>query len=90
MFRVREQNLRRFCLGVEVREFFDVELSVAVLVELLEQHDDLARREVERMVLQDGRRLLQRDIAVAVAIVLLELWNDLHLSGKQDSQRSFR
>ena len=40
-----------FGLGVESGELFDVQLPVAVTVELLQQGDDLGRREVERGVL---------------------------------------
>jgi len=76
-------DARGFRLGVEVGELFDVELSVAVLVELGEQNADTRRREAVRRTLKDARRLVQRDVAVLVMIILLELGYQLHLPACQ-------
>lgn len=73
-------DIRRFRLGVEVGKLLDVQLSVAVFVEFLQQLADLAGREVERRTLKDACRLIQSDVAIAVTVVLLEPRHHLYLA----------
>ena len=76
-------NTRGFGFGVEVSELLDVQLSVAVFVELPQQYADPAGREAIRRILQNARRFVQSDVAVPVVIVLLELRHQLHLPAFQ-------
>ena len=69
-----------FGLGVEPSELLYVQLPVAVAVELPQQHDDLAGREVEWRTLQDRRCLVQSYEPVTVLVEFLELRHQLDFS----------
>jgi len=78
--------VRGLGLGVEVGELLDVELAVAVLVELGEQVADLAGGKVEWRTLKDASRLVETDVAVTVTVILLEPRHHLHLPATQRIQ----
>lgn len=51
-------------LGIESGELLNVQFSISVAIETLEQHDDFSRWKVERRALQDDGRFFQRYIPV--------------------------
>jgi len=82
------QCIRGFGLGVEISEFFDVQLPVAVFIEFPQQYPDSPGRKAVRRILKYARRFVQRDESVLVMVIFFELGYQLNLPINNDDVSS--
>jgi hypothetical protein len=75
---MHSKYLRGLSFSVEAGELFDVQLTITVLIETLEQEDDFGRRKIEGRPLEYRRSLLQSYVSISVDVIFLELGHQLH------------
>ena len=76
-------------LRVKRCKFFNVQLSVVIPVEPLEQGIDPRLWEVERGPTENGRCLLQADEAVVIGIVLAKCRDDLLFTAEEEDDDDY-